>query len=58
MTDYEIFEYAMITTALTVMCILIYEGLNWLCQKADEEDKQNKKNEENKENKPKDKEPK
>ena len=63
MTNYELFEYAVITTALTVMCVPIYEVLNWLCQKADEEYKQNKKNEENeeneedKENKPKDKEP-
>jgi hypothetical protein len=46
MTDYEIFEYAMITTALTVMCVLIYEVLNWLCQKADEEYKSNKKDKE------------
>jgi hypothetical protein len=60
MSDFEILQYAIITTALTGMCILIHEFLNWLCQKADEEYKENKKNEENEENKknkPKDKEP-
>ena len=51
MTDYELLKYAMMTTALTAMCVLIHDVLNWLCQKADEEYKENKKNEENKKNK-------
>jgi hypothetical protein len=61
MTDWELLKYSMMTTALTAMCVLIYDVLNWLCQQADKEDKENKKNKENKENKenkPNDKEPK
>jgi hypothetical protein len=58
MSDWELLKYSMMTTALTALCVLIYEVLNWLCQQADKEDKENKKKDkENKENKPKDKEP-
>jgi len=65
MTDYELLKYAMITTALSAIGIVILEFLLWLCRKIDEEQKENKKideeqkkNKENKENKPKEKEPK
>ena len=57
-TDEELLKYAAMTTALTAMCVLIFDVLTWLCRKMDEEEKENKKNEENKENKPKKDEPK
>jgi predicted histidine transporter YuiF (NhaC family) len=49
MTDYELVKYIMMTTALSAMCALIYDVLNWFRRR--QEDKENKKNKENKENK-------
>jgi hypothetical protein len=48
MTDEELLKYAAMTTALTAMCVLIFDVLTWLCRKMDEEEKENKKNKENK----------
>jgi len=58
MTDLELLKYAMMTSTLTGLLISIFEFLQWLCRKMDEEEKENKKNKENKENKPSEKEPK